>query len=84
MKTPRERYLNDAQYRALVDIMEAHLHMAHFNPSEMREAAMMASINFEMRRIRPILITPEVESAIKTLQGYVNKEDESAPGKDPR
>lgn len=51
-RTPDARYRGDAKFRALVDMMEAYLHNADFTPSEMREAALLAAINFERRRIR--------------------------------
>jgi hypothetical protein len=50
MKTPRERYYNDPQFHALVDLMTSHMMQANYTPSEMREAALLASIKYyEMR-----------------------------------
>jgi hypothetical protein len=49
MKTPRDRYNNDAQFSTLVDMMVNHIINAHFTPSEMREAAIMASIIYESK-----------------------------------
>lgn len=51
-RTPDARYRTDDAFRRLVDMMEAHLHAAQFTPTEMREAAILAAINFERRRIR--------------------------------
>lgn len=48
MKTPEERYMCDASFRQLVDTMEAMVRHARFTPSEMREAAMLASIHYEL------------------------------------
>ena len=59
MKTPREKYQNDPMYRALVDTFEAHLHRAQFTPSEIREAAMLACINYEMRQPRRYYAMPD-------------------------
>lgn len=42
------KYLNDAEFHTLVDSMEAFIHHARYTPSEMREAAMLASIHFEI------------------------------------
>jgi hypothetical protein len=53
-RTPEARYLHDTAFRSLVDMMEAHMHAAHFTPSEMREAAILAAISFERRRIRHV------------------------------
>lgn len=49
MKSPKERYENDAAYRNCVDMMEHMMHTAQFTPSEMREMAVIASIHHEMR-----------------------------------
>lgn len=45
-----QRYHNDIRFRALVDYLEAAIHAAEFTPSELREAATLASCNYEMRR----------------------------------
>ena len=49
MKTPQEKYENDAPYTHLVDTIEKLIHNAQFTPSEVREAAILACIHFEMR-----------------------------------
>lgn len=53
-KTPEGRYRNDANFRVLVDMMEAHMHHGDFTPSEMRMAALLGAIHFEMRKTRHI------------------------------
>lgn len=50
MKTPREKYEHDPQYRRLVDTMLALINGAQFTPSEIREAAMYAAILYEDRK----------------------------------
>lgn len=50
MKTPTARYRNDVHYRHLVDRLEAMIEEAQFTPSEIREAAILACTNYEMRR----------------------------------
>jgi hypothetical protein len=51
MKTLRERYQGDAQFRALVDILVYHIDREQYTPSDMREASMLASIIYEERNI---------------------------------
>lgn len=72
MDTVRERYLNDSKFRALVDTLEAQIHMAEFSPSEVRLAAMQACINYEMRRMPRTLFPANVESAIETLEDWTS------------
>uniref|UniRef100_A0A6M3JZX6 Uncharacterized protein n=1 Tax=viral metagenome TaxID=1070528 RepID=A0A6M3JZX6_9ZZZZ len=71
MKTPRDRYYNDAHFKYLVDMMVAQIHRCNYTPSEMREAAIMASImyheqNFGMTK----LLHAEVEEAFMVLNKW--------------
>lgn len=72
MKTPREKYMNDSQYKALVDVMCAHIHACDYTPSEMREAVVLACILYEEQRIRPMGIPfPEgIEDALDKIHGW--------------
>ncbi len=56
MKTPEEKYNNDAIYHNLVDVIYGMIESADFSPSEIREAAMYACIQYELRHTRPIKI----------------------------
>jgi hypothetical protein len=56
MMSTTERYRTDAMFRQLVDMLYAQIDHATFTPSEIREAAMLAHILYEERRIRPIII----------------------------
>ncbi len=56
MKTPEERYRTDAHFHMLVDMMEGFYHKAEYTPSEMREAAVLAAIHYEMKTVRPLRI----------------------------
>lgn len=53
-RTPDARYREDTTFHRLVDMLEAHLHNLDFTPSELRDAAMLASLHFEMRRVRHV------------------------------
>ena len=69
MKTPKEKYANDNNYRRLVDMLEALIVQAEFTPSEIREACMLACIRHEhYRRIRPVVISAEAAAAMEILE----------------
>lgn len=69
MKTPKEKYANDNNYRRLVDMLEALIVQAEFTPSEIREACMLACIRHERyRRIRPVVISAEAARAMEVLE----------------
>lgn len=51
-----DRYRADAHFRQLVDALYQHIDHAEFSPTEIREAAMLAHILYEERRIRPIML----------------------------
>lgn len=53
MKTPEEKYLHDPQYAWLVESLVSLIRQAQFTPSEVREAAMLACIKYEMQRPSP-------------------------------
>jgi hypothetical protein len=73
MKTPKEKYMNDPEYNHLVSVLEDLIERARFTPSELREACMLASINYEMRHIRSREIDPRAEEAMRFLEDYVNR-----------
>ena len=47
-----QRYHTDAMFRHLVDSLYAAIHNCQYTPSELREAAILASIMHEERNIR--------------------------------
>ena len=53
MKTGKDRYLNDNEFRMLVDHLENFIRESKYTPSEIRDASMLACIHFEMRRPFP-------------------------------
>lgn len=59
MMSVTERYQQDAHFRQLVDLLYSTIDNAHFSPTEIREAAMLAHILYEERRIKPMIVTDE-------------------------
>ena len=74
MKTPKEKYMNDPEYYHLVCTLEQLIEQARFTPSELREACILASINYEMRHIRDMQIPAPVREAFETLDRFMSKD----------
>ena len=74
MKTPQEKYLNDPCYKRLVDIFENQIHQANFTPSEIREASILACINYELNRRIPhsIIVNKEASNALDMLNKFLH------------
>lgn len=68
MWTMNDKYQNDPVYRRLVDTLESLIHQNELTPSEIREAAVLASINYEMKKVRTIYIDKETEEAFLILR----------------
>jgi len=73
MKTPREKYMNDPEYHNLVNMLEQFIERARFTPSELREASILACINYEMRHVREMTIDPRMEEAFRVLDEFVER-----------
>jgi len=73
MKTPREKYMNDPEYHRLVNMLEHFVETARFSPSELREAAVLACINYEMRHVRDRVIDPRTEEAFRILDEFTTR-----------
>jgi len=80
MKSPRERYFNDAAYHALVDTMRVLIERAEFTPSEIREASIMASILYEESRIPyyQIPMTKEIHDRLHELHAIIDGAEKQA------
>ena len=50
--TPAARYTRDPQFRYLVNALECAIHQCRYSPSELREAALLASIRYESYQVR--------------------------------
>lgn len=73
MKTPRDKYLNDPEYHQLVCMLESFVERAQFTPSELREAAVLACINYEMRHVREQTIDPRAAEAFRVLDEFTTR-----------
>jgi hypothetical protein len=74
MPTPREKYMNDPEYHQLVTMLESFIERARFSPSEMREAVVLACINYEMRHVRGQSIDPRAMEAFRVLEEFSNRD----------
>lgn len=74
MKTPREKYLNDSLYKALVDSLHSCIEAGNFTPSEVREAAIFACIIYEEQRIQPlgIKVPKDIDNALTKIRGWAS------------
>ena len=79
-KTPRDRYRNDNNFKALVDTMWAHIERCEFTPSEMREAAILASILYQEHNVhRVMLISKEEAEALNVMEQWAHKREQAKP-----
>lgn len=65
--------MNDPEYNNLVNMLESLIERAHFTPSELREACVLACINYEMRNIRGMAIDPRLMDALRTLDEFTER-----------
>ena len=66
MMSPREKYCNDVAYKQLVDMMVEQIIACKYSPSEMREAALLASIRYEQMTVRDTIYPKEVLKWLNT------------------
>ena len=62
--------MNDPEYQNLVRMLEGFIESARFTPSELREACILASINYEMWHIREHKIDPRAMEALEILDRH--------------
>ena len=72
--TPNYRYTHDPEFKQLTDLLESFIRRCDFTPSEVRQAAMLACINYEMmrtdRRYYKLTIPENAENAISILEEW--------------
>lgn len=71
MMSAYSRFLNDERFRTLVMSIETHLRDGYFTPTEVREAAVLACVRFEMstaHQLFPTGIPSELEERFKQLR----------------
>jgi hypothetical protein len=76
MKTPRDKYQSDNHFKTLVDTMVEYIRKCNFSPSEMREAAILASIIYEEYRMNynPVIVNNKMEKALREIERYLDTE----------
>lgn len=75
MKSPKEKYMNDPEYHQLVSMLEHFIEGARFTPSELREAVVLACINYEMRHVRGATIDPRAAEAFRILDDFASRRE---------
>jgi hypothetical protein len=65
--------MNDPDYHRLVDMLGQFIESARFTPSELREACVLACINYEMRHVRERTIDPRVSEAFRVLDEFTTR-----------
>jgi len=62
-------------FRSLVDTMVANINQCNYTPSEMREAALLASIIYEELTVRPMMLLPnaDINQAFEVLESWKDK-----------
>jgi len=74
LSTPRDRYVDDRNFRMVVDLMLSMIMQHQFTPTEMREAAVLASIKYESIRVRReyVQLTPELHEQLEGFHKIVD------------
>lgn len=75
--SPRERYFSDPEFNKLVDMMVNSIHSCHYTPSELREAAILASIIYQESQ-PPSLILQDVRISNWLNRAVQESKDETS------
>lgn len=78
MMTPRERYQNDVKFHTLVDLMVHEIAECQYTPTEMREAAILASIIYDEHRLdrNATLLNVELEKSLRIVEKFLDNPGE--------
>ncbi len=69
MRSLDQRYLDDPQFAMLVKHFEAMFTTAQFTPTEIREAAMLAQMRYEMNHPRLVTFSPDLRRELEFRMG---------------
>lgn len=70
-----ERYKKDAKFKMLVDTLHQQIRLLEFTPTEIREAAMLAQVHYEMINPRPIKVSSDLERHFEMLKNMPTSEE---------
>jgi hypothetical protein len=68
MMTPQERYDRDPEFHHLVDLLTDAITRCQYSPTEIREAAMLACIRYEMQNIHSPYVIDSRTGEIKRVE----------------
>lgn len=78
VRTVRERYLYDNRFHTLVETFVSMIWENKFTPSEVRDAATLASIIYEERRLPNNIIVPEeIENWLNSVNSIYRRVKEN-------
>ena len=81
MKSPRDKYFNDARYAQMVNMMVGSIHQCKLTPSELREMALLASILYEESQMQMVHCISEKENHLKVVEALKVAWDWVCPAK---
>jgi hypothetical protein len=66
--TPAHRYQRDPAFKQLVDAMTRSIQSCQFSPSELREAAVLAAVHYELRWAVPPVLAQDTKQILKGVK----------------
>lgn len=75
MTSLRNKYESDIHFKTLVDFLVNNINTFKYSPSEMREAAMLASIIYESTNVsQMVYIESDIEESLRFIHARLDKE----------